>query len=72
MVSFENDQQQDLCSNLWFCFFFVSGIYGTKGTETTSTIPGSREGASSWTASDGSLWLFGGYGYDSPDFLGEC
>jgi hypothetical protein len=21
MVSFENDQQQDLCSNLWFCFF---------------------------------------------------
>lgn len=35
--------------------------YGTRGVAAASNTPGSRVGASTWTASDGSLYLFGGY-----------
>jgi N-acetylneuraminic acid mutarotase len=41
----------------------VPGVYGTLATPAAGNIPGNRSGASNWTA--GSLWLFGGNGYDS-------
>lgn len=41
-----------------------SGIYGTKGVESTTNIPGSREDSISWIDSQGNLWLFGGSGRD--------
>jgi len=43
------------------------GIYGTQGTISASTLPGARQGASSWVDSSGHLWLFGGAGYASTD-----
>jgi N-acetylneuraminic acid mutarotase len=47
-----------------------SGIYGVKSVATGTSCPGSREGSSSWTGKEGSLWLFGGYGFDSLGQLG--
>jgi len=41
-----------------------SGTYGTQGTPSPTNVPGARSGAISWTDNNGSLWLFGGYGYD--------
>jgi hypothetical protein len=41
------------------------GVYGTLGTGSASTIPGSRKGAVAWTDSNGNFWLFGGVGVDS-------
>ncbi len=38
----------------------ATGIYGTLGTGTASTVPGARNGAVSWIDSSGNLWLFGG------------
>jgi N-acetylneuraminic acid mutarotase len=38
------------------------GSYGALQTPSPSNVPGSRAYAVGWTASDGSLWLFGGYG----------
>jgi N-acetylneuraminic acid mutarotase len=42
-----------------------SPVYGTQGTPSTANLPGNRYGASTWTDSNGNLWLLGGYGYDS-------
>jgi len=39
------------------------GIYGTKGTGSTSNKPGGRSGSISWIDSSGNLWLFGGGGF---------
>lgn len=39
--------------------------FGEKGGPTANNTPGARYGAASWTAKDGNLWLFGGYGYSS-------
>jgi N-acetylneuraminic acid mutarotase len=36
------------------------GVYGTLGVASAGNVPGSREGAVSWTDSNGNLWLFGG------------
>jgi N-acetylneuraminic acid mutarotase len=36
------------------------GVYGTKGTPSTTNVPGGRFGAASWIDSAGNLWLFGG------------
>jgi len=41
-----------------------SGTYGTKGTASSSNVPGAREGAMVWQASDGTVYIFGGKGYD--------
>lgn len=41
------------------------GVYGTQGTPAASNTPGAREGAASWTDTNGNLWLFGGDGYDA-------
>jgi N-acetylneuraminic acid mutarotase len=44
----------------------ASGTYGTLGVGSTTTAPGARSGAISWTDTAGNLWLFGG----SPDSNG--
>jgi N-acetylneuraminic acid mutarotase len=41
------------------------GTYATFGTPSAGNVPGSREASISWTDSNGSLWLFGGGGFDS-------
>jgi N-acetylneuraminic acid mutarotase len=41
-----------------------AGIYGTKGTASSSNSPGARYYANSFKDTSGNLWLFGGYGYD--------
>jgi hypothetical protein len=49
------------------------GVYGSKGVGELSpaTFPGSRYLATSWTDSNGNLWLFGGFGYDSVEAVGR-
>lgn len=48
----------------------AEGIYGTQGVPSAANVPGSRDGAVSWTDSNGNLWLFGGNGYDSTNQFG--
>jgi N-acetylneuraminic acid mutarotase len=48
-----------------------AGSYGTKGVASSSNIPGARNGSVSWIDSSGSLWLFGGWGYDSAGAKGN-
>jgi N-acetylneuraminic acid mutarotase len=40
----------------------VPGVYGTLGSLTAGSFPGSRNNGVAWTSKDGSLWFFGGYG----------
>jgi len=44
----------------------VAGVYGTLGSLTAGSFPGSRNNGAAWTGNDGSLWLFGGYGRGVP------
>ena len=39
-------------------------VYGTKGTGSTGNIPGARDSSVTWIDTSGSLWLFGGIGFD--------
>lgn len=39
------------------------GVYGSLGTAAPTNNPGARQGGMNWLAPDGSLWMFGGYGY---------
>jgi hypothetical protein len=48
-----------------------SGTYGTQGTRSPANVPGARRLAVSWTDASGTLWLFGGEGYDSTGKYGE-
>jgi hypothetical protein len=48
-----------------------NGTYGTKGIPSSSNIPGARREAVSWTDSNNTLWLFGGYGYDATGTIGK-
>jgi Chitobiase/beta-hexosaminidase C-terminal domain/Bacterial Ig-like domain (group 2)/Putative Ig domain len=41
------------------------GTYSGLGSPSTGNVPGSREASISWTDSSGTLWLFGGGGFDS-------
>ncbi|MGB0429940.1 MAG: choice-of-anchor D domain-containing protein, partial [Bacteroidia bacterium] len=41
-----------------------SGVYGTKGTASSSNIPGGRRNAFTWKDTSGNVYLFGGYGLD--------
>ena len=43
----------------------ANGTYGTEGTAAAANSPGARSYSTAWTDSSGSLWLFGGNGYDS-------
>jgi len=57
----------------WVKGYYVGnthGTYGTLGTGATTNNPGTRLGSSSWIDGSGNLWLFGGYGYDSPGNVG--
>jgi len=51
------------------------GIYGTKGQRDPKNTPGARKSAIFWTARNGNLWLFGGFGFDSvsnePNYLND-
>ena len=42
-----------------------TGSYGTMGSSTSTNSPGARNSAVTWTDASGTLWLFGGFGYDS-------
>jgi len=42
-----------------------NGSYGTLGTGSGTTAPGSRQAAVMWADSTGNIWLFGGFGLDS-------
>jgi N-acetylneuraminic acid mutarotase len=42
-----------------------SGIYGTKNISAGSNNPGSRYGGTSWIGPNDTLWLFGGFEYES-------
>jgi N-acetylneuraminic acid mutarotase len=46
-------------------------VYGTILTPSADAKPGSRELAATWTDVSGTLWLFGGYGYDSAGTRGH-
>jgi len=43
-----------------------ASVYGTRGTVSPSNVPGARSRATSWTDSNGGLWLFGGAYNPSP------
>jgi len=45
--------------------------YGTKGQPNPTNVPGARIGAIGWADSSGTLWLFGGSGYDSQSNSGS-
>lgn len=47
------------------------GVYGTVGVAAVGNVPGGRLQTSTWTGGDGSLWLFGGRGYDSAGNFGD-
>ncbi|MGA8528506.1 MAG: kelch repeat-containing protein, partial [Acidobacteriaceae bacterium] len=49
------------------------GKYETLGTPSAGSAPGSRDTAVGWTGPDGSLWLFGGFGFmpGSQGFLND-
>lgn len=40
-------------------------VYGTQGTSSATTKPGSRRGGVTFTDPAGNLWLFGGNGFDA-------
>ena len=41
------------------------GVYGTLGTASATNIPGGRWAAATFVDASGTVWLFGGQGYDS-------
>ena len=47
------------------------GIYGIQGNSDPFSQPGARFDAISWTDNSGSLWLFGGDGYDASNQNGD-
>lgn len=47
------------------------GVYGQTGTPGTDTVPGGRTGAFGWSDKQGSLWLFGGAGFDADGKSGD-
>ncbi len=42
-----------------------SGVYGELGVPATGNVPGTRDGATSWTDPSGRFWLFGGVTIDA-------
>lgn len=47
------------------------GVYGTQGIASTINKPGARERFVSWKEANGTLWLFGGIGYDANGNFGK-
>jgi len=48
----------------------AAGVYGSLGVPSASNVPGDRVGPTSWTDSNGNLWLFGGYDFNSAGIGG--
>lgn len=48
-----------------------SGVYGQQYAASATYLPGAREQPVTWTTSDGSVWIFGGIGYDSTQKQGQ-
>jgi N-acetylneuraminic acid mutarotase len=48
-----------------------AGVYGIRGVASPDNVPGARSEAASWSAADGRLWLFGGWGVDGDGHWGE-
>jgi N-acetylneuraminic acid mutarotase len=46
------------------------GVYGTIGVADSSNTPGARELSATWADSNGTFWLFGGFGYGSSGSVG--
>jgi N-acetylneuraminic acid mutarotase len=46
------------------------GVYNTRGAANSSSVPGARAKGSSFADLNGSLWLFGGQGYDASGSAG--
>ena len=49
----------------------VVGLYGIKGFPSTSNYPGARESMGFGIDTSGSIWIFGGFGFDSAHNQGE-
>ena len=49
----------------------VVGVYGTQRVPSTSNYPGGRDSMEFGIDSSGSIWIFGGNGYDSVGNIGE-
>ena len=47
------------------------GNFGKQGISSSSNIPGSRASSVSWIDNNNTLWLFGGFGFDSNNNYGE-
>jgi len=47
------------------------GTYGTMGTAASTNYPGARISAQAWVDTSGTVWLFGGSGYDSASSTGS-
>jgi len=47
-----------------------SGVYGTEGQASPSSLPGSREASASWIDKQGNLWMFGGSGFPASGIAG--
>ena len=47
-----------------------NGVYGTQNSEASANIPGARQASTTWTDTNGNLWLFGGYGYPATGVSG--
>jgi len=68
----------DPATNLWTWMGGSStavdlpGNYGTLGTAAKSNIPTSRMGGTTWTDSNGLLWLLGGWNFTSECSDGIC
>ena len=62
--------KRDAATGLWT---WVSGSndlnakasYGAQGSSAPTNLPGARSGGVSWLSQDGTLWMFGGNGFDA-------
>ena len=59
----------DSVANAWVFLRLTekTGVYGERGVASDDNHPGARARAASWTAADGTFWLFGGVGYATDD-----
>ena len=48
-------------------FIVQRPVTGTKGIPAPANTPGGRKDATTWVTPDGSVWLFGGFGYAGND-----
>jgi len=72
-IGYQQDTTKGYISDVWKyntltkTWTFVKGSQnvsspGVYTTHRPTSLPGPREGAAYWTANDGAMWMFGGYG----------